>query len=114
MWLCQREPSHQVARWLEILTESKYQTGHRQGIKHSDADGLSRKCFNCKQRKYCRAHEELAELATIRVSDAGIDLVQLWEAQAMRPGAVLDIYKCVKLEVEPTKEQVEEGTTEFR
>ena len=28
-WLCRREPSAQVARWLEILSEFKYNLEHR-------------------------------------------------------------------------------------
>ena len=42
-WLCRRrEPSAQVARWLEILSEFKYNLEHRPGIKHGNGDGLSR------------------------------------------------------------------------
>lgn len=49
-WLYRRkEPSHQVARWLEILAEFKFQLKHRAGRDHSNADGLSRGCVECKQ-----------------------------------------------------------------
>ena len=42
-WLCRRrEPSAQVAKWLEILSEFKYNLEHRPGIKHGNGDGLSR------------------------------------------------------------------------
>ena len=102
------------------MSEFKYQTEHRQGIRHGNADGLSRKCLDCKQCRHIEerdggpTHEELAELATIRVSDAGIDPAQLWEAQATGPGAVAEIYKCVKVGVEPTDEQIDEGNAEFK
>ena len=49
-WLYRRkDPSHQVARWLEILSEFSFDLQHRAGIKHGNADGLSRKCLECKQ-----------------------------------------------------------------
>ena len=50
-WLCRRhEPSCQVARWLEILSEFQYRLEHRAGTKHGNADGLSRRpCLECKQ-----------------------------------------------------------------
>ena len=51
-WLCRRhEPTSQVARWLEILSEFSYQLEHRSGTKHGNADGLSRRpaCQDCKQ-----------------------------------------------------------------
>ena len=42
-WLCRRkEPSNQVARWLEILAEFSYTLEHRAGVRHGNADGLSR------------------------------------------------------------------------
>ena len=51
LWLCQRrEPSDQVARWLETLSEFKYTLHHRAGARHGNADGLSRRpCGDCKQ-----------------------------------------------------------------
>jgi hypothetical protein len=50
-WLCRRkEPSDQVARWLEALSEYSFVLKHRAGVKHGNADGLSRQsCTNCKQ-----------------------------------------------------------------
>ena len=49
MWLCRRhEPSNQIARWLEILSEFTYSTEHRKGEKHGNADSLGRKsCLEC-------------------------------------------------------------------
>ena len=50
-WLCRRkEPSNQVARRLEILAEFSYILEHRAGLKHGNADGLSRQsCEDCRQ-----------------------------------------------------------------
>ena len=50
LWLYKRsEPSHQVARWLELLAEFDFRMEHRPGRKHSNADGLSRCSGDCKQ-----------------------------------------------------------------
>ena len=53
IWLHRRrEPSSQVARWLEILEEFSYIIQHRSGVAHGNADGLSRSghtSCNCKQ-----------------------------------------------------------------
>ena len=51
LWLCRRTtPSTQVARWLETLNEFNFSIEHRPGIKHGNADGLSRRpCQDCKQ-----------------------------------------------------------------
>jgi hypothetical protein len=51
LWLCRRTmPSAQVARWLEILSEFNFSIEHRAGVKHGNADGLSRRpCHDCKQ-----------------------------------------------------------------
>ena len=36
LWLCRRkEPSGQVARWLELLSEFQYQLQHRPGVKRN-------------------------------------------------------------------------------
>ena len=121
LWLCRRkEPSHQVARWLEILSEFRYQVEHRQGIKHGNADGLSRRCIDCRQCRHIEerdggpTHEELTRLAPVQITEAGIDLSQLWTAQASGPGAVAEIYRHVKVGVEPTEEELEEADPEFK
>ena len=51
LWLCRRTtPSAQVARWLEILSEFNFTIEYRAGLKHGNADGLSRRpCQDCKQ-----------------------------------------------------------------
>ena len=41
-WLCRKELSNQVARWLEILAKFRYVLEHRSGTRHENADGLSR------------------------------------------------------------------------
>lgn len=50
-WLCRRkEPSGQIARWLEVLSKLAYKLYHQAGTKHGNADGLScQPCWHCKQ-----------------------------------------------------------------
>ena len=51
-WLCRKaEPSSQVARWLEVLSEFQYRMEHRPGKRHGNSDGFSgQSCpANCKQ-----------------------------------------------------------------
>ena len=49
IWLYRcSDPSHQIARWLELLAEFEFSIEHRPGMKHSNADGLSR-CQDCSQ-----------------------------------------------------------------
>ncbi|CAC5393395.1 unnamed protein product [Mytilus coruscus] len=45
-----KNPEGQLARWLEILGTYTFIIKHRAGLKHGNADGLSRRpCVNCKQ-----------------------------------------------------------------
>ena len=50
-WLLRTpHPAGQFARWLETLSEYSFQLVHRKGLKHNNADGLSRQlCKECKQ-----------------------------------------------------------------
>jgi len=42
-WLqCTAEPMPQLARWLTFIEQFDYEIEHRPGVKHSNADGLSR------------------------------------------------------------------------
>ena len=51
LWLLARsQPSDQICRWIEILNTFEYTPEHRPGVKHGNADGLSRSaCTKCKQ-----------------------------------------------------------------
>ena len=44
-----KEPEGQVARWLEVLDTFDFKLEHRPGVKHANADALSRvPCSQCK------------------------------------------------------------------
>lgn len=68
-----KEPKSRIARWIEALSEFNFEIQHRSGIKHGNADGMSRcpnpwdcdcrnyevlKCGPCKK---CRRKNELME-----------------------------------------------------
>ena len=100
MWLCRRhEPSNQIARWLELLSEFKYETEHRKGQKHGNADGLSRRaCAECKQcqrieqRDGGPSHLELAreESQGMALQSAGVLSRERVELQSAAGASIQD------------------------
>ena len=68
-WLYRlKEPHHQVARWLEILSEFRFQLQHRPGKEHENADALSRLCADCKQCQSISARDKETVEETTEVS----------------------------------------------
>ena len=73
IWLMKRkEPSGQIARWIELLSEFQFNISHRSGVKHGNADGMSRlPCIDCVQchrielRDGGPNHQEIAELKEV-------------------------------------------------
>jgi len=67
-WLLKTaNPMGQLARWMEILSEFDFDLEHRRGLKHNNADGLSRQsCENCKQ---CRRFVESHAISSVVVSE---------------------------------------------
>ena len=124
IWLCKRtEPSCQVARWLEVLSEFHYSIEHRPGRLHGNADGLSRRagtpcrqCLNIEQRDGGPTMAEvqaqfkdqtleciqgrLVEIqgtAAVRISTRAAEGDQeLVEMQSVLPGPVSTMYKVVQ------------------
>ena len=124
VWLYKRsEPSHQVARWIEILSEFDFTIEHRAGAKHGNADGLSR-CSDCKQ---CSRIEERDggprrteegdlgdnRVATLRLGNSRADS-ELRDAQDA-PGSDLSSIKThVRNQTSPSSRELELGSEEFR
>ena len=53
-WLLSfKNPKGQVARWILRLEEYDYEIQHRQGLKHNNADALSRRPCLSQHCKYC-------------------------------------------------------------
>ena len=60
-WLLNfREPEGQVARWIESLSEYTYEIIHRPGVRHGNADGLSRR--PCKKNCCSEARSTIADV----------------------------------------------------
>ena len=124
VWLYKRsEPSHQVARWIEVLSEFDFTIEHRAGAKHGNADGLSR-CQDCKQCSRIEERDggptmgELGDLgenrvATLRLGNSRADS-ELREAQST-PGSELNSIKAhVNEQTTPCPKDIELGSDEFR
>ena len=60
-WLMRvKQPTGQLARWLETLSEYDFTLQHRRGLRHNNADGLSRQsCGDCRQCAKMRGPEEV-------------------------------------------------------
>ena len=138
-WLCRRkEPSAQVARWLEILAEFQYSLEHRAGMKHNNADGLSRRgwCTDCKQcdnierRDGGPTHQEIASEDALsgelpyrveqrqedeinHISSPSKEVEQLVKAQSEGRGSVALIYQHLQGQ-ELSRETLQMGNEELR
>ena len=80
IWLCKRtEPSCQVARWLEVLSEFHYSIEHRPGRLHGNADGLSRRANSpCKQYQNIEQRDGGPTMAEVQaqLKDQTVECVQ--------------------------------------
>ena len=66
-WLFRRrEPSAQLARWLEVLSEYSYEIVHRAGPLHGNADGLSR-----------RPHTDCDQCSNVEKRDGGPTMLEV-------------------------------------
>jgi hypothetical protein len=102
-WLVNFEMAEgQLARWLEALAEYKYTIQHRPGVKHGNADGLSRQpCTQC-------GREEL--------SDKAVHLTQLppkWsddeiKAAQQADGDISPVYHAIELQTQPSAAELAE------
>ena len=142
-WLCQRrEPSHQVARWLEILAEFNYQLEHRAGTKHGNADGLSRReCQDCKQcgrierrdggpirfpgtgPTDCTPPDQQTgqdgprtppTISTLTISNPRANCQELGRLQSSGTGTVAAVYQAVKQGVDIEEDVLAAGSPELR
>jgi transposase InsO family protein len=89
-WLLNfKEPRDQMARWLEELSTyaNQYTIEHRPGVKHGNADGLSRiPCRQCK-REDCDSAVEAPRAGSERLQEAdrvrAIQLQSMWTCDYM-------------------------------
>ena len=121
MWLCRRkEPSHQVARWLEILAEFDFVLEHRAGAKHGNADGLSRHpCLDCRQCELIEQRDggpSMSEIVCEDTSELYITAVQdphLVELQRDPTTDLGKIYQAVQTEQAVDAEALQAGSREL-
>ena len=72
-WLMQiKQPKSQLARWLDTLSEYDLTLQHRQGLRHNNADGLSRRnCVDCRQCAKKRGPEEVDDTEKLELGESG-------------------------------------------
>ena len=68
-WLTNfKEPEGQLARWLECLEEYTFETVHRPGKQHANADALSRRpCPQCGREEFQPVQEHAVEAGVLAV-----------------------------------------------
>ena len=55
-----KQPTGQLAQWLEKQSEYDFTPQHRQGLRHNNANGLSQQnCGDCRQCSRMRVPEEV-------------------------------------------------------
>ena len=100
-WLIKNsQPRGQTARWMEILAEFDLELEHRKGLKHNNADGLSRRvCKDCKQcEKMWESEVKESEITLkCRLTAEDAQLPQRMSQQA----AGLDLYSVDAIAIEP-------------
>ena len=91
-WLFQiKEPKGQLARWLEVLTQYDITLEHRRGLRHGNADGLSRQCCkDCKQCDRMRGDNDPGEATKGDHSTPPIIKFQLTDGDAQLPVRATD------------------------
>lgn len=97
IWLTKlKQPSDQVARWLELLSEYDFTIHHRPGAKHQNADGMSRQvCEGCKQCQRIERRDGVVEslpLMVAQLTDETPEIVKLQQTV----GDVSKIYGLVQ------------------
>ena len=126
-WLCRRkEPTAQVARWLETLSEFRMEIEHRSGPKHGNADGLSRRCTECKQCQRVEQRDGGPTHAQLRGEDSvdrrvdvitttqKVDLERLRKDQVEGDHPVARLYRSLRDRQPLTEEDLHHGGPELK
>lgn len=100
-WLLRTpNPAGQFARWIETLSEFTFRLLHRKGLKHSNADGLSRQvCQECKQCQ--RAFPSTSVYLQAIQTDSAIEVAANTNSATLAGSQALDsqikeVYQAVK------------------
>ena len=105
-WLLRAStPTGQLARWFEVLSEFEFTLKHRKGLKHNNADGLSRQiCQDCKQ---CQRYlvPEASQMQPVRIDAVSTHLagqqIDLAKAQELDEH-IGDVYHGVREQKPPS------------
>eukprot|EP00731_Ephydatia_muelleri_P013634 Em0007g944a len=101
-----KEPEGQLARWLERLQEYNFDVVHRQGLRHCNADALSRiPCRQCDREEHDEAKNTTIVgviitnpfqkyIAEMRLDDTTIQPVQLAYILWLQEEALRDLHQC--------------------
>lgn len=116
-----KDPTGQVARWLERLQEFNFIIEHRQGRSHGNADGLSRRPCSC---KVClrQSNSDSDHCSDAMDSDDTEDMIAV---QAIHPirnilrlqqneEPLCQIYRAVELSQPLTEGELQEGSPELK
>jgi len=84
------EPIGQQARWLEIMEEFEFEVIHRPGVKHTNADALSRRPCNLKSCS-CKHRDVSTDITTSSVNsiivcsvETDLDVDEHWSFESIK------------------------------
>ena len=123
IWLYKRsDPSHQIARWLELLAEFEFSIEHRPGTKHTNADGLNR-CQDCSQCARIESRDggptraEIESQPTPQIGAvslaADISDAELEQLQDAPNSAIGTVKECIMTGIPPDQRVLETGDQEL-
>ena len=114
-WLLNfRCPDGQIARWLEELQQYDFKVEHRPGLKHINADALSRRPCVSSGCKYCAKLEDKEELqrkdhgeyiSYFTAGTTGTDSDWRWSQEELREAQMWDT------DIQPVLQWKEEDET---
>ena len=76
------QPIGQQSRWLEILEKFQFNVEHRPGMKHANADALSRR--PCRQCGMCMPETSVEEVLDVRALQTNDAESAMWSTDAIR------------------------------
>ena len=112
-WLYRmKEPEGQVARWLEKLQQFEFQIVHRKGLRHTNADALSRlPCTQCGLIEEQDEEEDVLSVAALQLS--GLNMEEIRKMQAENDEWKL-LMEARKANIQPVLKMQEGRSIEFR
>ena len=112
-WLYRtKEPEGQVARWLEKLQQFEFEIIHRKGLRHTNADALSRlPCTQCGLAKEQREEVVVLPVAALQISGLNMEEIKKMQAQNNEWKLLIEARKA---NIPPSLKEQEGKSIEFR